>query len=227
MVKMAGYPKFRIEVRPLSEIDDHQVCLFADDLDLVALFAYDFIGLDPEELLNEPCVLRARSAEHIACIARCDCGVVECGSVNVYIRSGDGCVTWAAINSDLEVRFDTVQYSAEVERALLDHTWETPERKAARLIKSAIKTQCLEPPGFELDWVSGRAVGGRMTAAFTLRPGPFQVLLQMPWDADDIDAIVYSFQAVLERPPEEWPEVRCYPQTHDLGLPAIAGPGWS
>src|SRR5215467_11569655 len=121
---------FRIRVKPSTETNDHEVCLLADDVNLVNHFANGLMGLDPDDLLIEPCKLRADSSPHLALIGRCSCGIIGCGSVEVKIQKDENYVIWAAVDSSQSVRFDANQYDEEIERALHDHTWETPERTA-------------------------------------------------------------------------------------------------
>src|SRR5258706_16411511 len=90
---------FRITVRSSPETNDHEVCLLGDDVSLVELFAPDLMGLDPDDLLIEPCPLRGAIAPHPAVIGRCGCGIIGCGSVAVKIRSEGTRVSWTAINS--------------------------------------------------------------------------------------------------------------------------------
>jgi hypothetical protein len=65
-----------------------------------------------------------------------------------------------------------------------------------------------------------------MTAALVLTPGPFQVLINVPWNGDNIESIVRQLSLILGQPPEKWPNVECNPQVKGLGPPPITGPGW-
>ena len=219
-------PAFTIRVRPSPETNDHEVCLLADDTNLVDKFATGLMGLDPGDLLIEPCVLRAESSPHIALIGRCSCGIVGCGSVEVTIQKDGDRVIWTAIDSSLSVQFEAVQYDAEVERALHDQGWETPERTAGRLISQAVDRTSLARRGFEFSWASGRCTDGMMTASLLLRPGPYQILVRLPWNGKDIDSIVSQFKAILSQPPETWSNVQWNPQAQGLGPPPIGGRGW-
>lgn len=57
-----GLGKLRIRVRPSPEAGDHEVCLLADEANLVDCFATGLMGSDPGELLIEPCMQRGSSA---------------------------------------------------------------------------------------------------------------------------------------------------------------------
>jgi len=219
-------PEFRIIVRPSPETNDHEVCLLADDANLVDQFADGLMGLDPDDLLIEPCVLRADSSSRVALIGRCSCGIVGCGSVEVKIQKDGERVIWTAIDSSRNIQFEATQYKAEVERALHDHSWETPRRTAARLISQAVDRKSLARRGFEFTWASGRCKDGMMTVSLVLRPGPYQILVELAWNGEDIDSICSQFKSILSQPPETWPIVLCIPQERGLASPSFVGPIW-
>ena len=213
--------ELRITVRPSPETNDHEVCLTAEGESLIGHFSDGLIGMDPDDLLSDPCPLRAEDSSRRVVIGRCSCGIVGCGSVEIEIRRDHDEVIWMAGDSSRQVRFRAAQYDAEVERALLDHTWETPDRTAARLIALAVDRTALRQKGFELSWVSGRCRDGMMKAALILTPGPYQVLVGVPWNGKDIEVIVERFKRVLSESPEKWPNVQCNPQAGGLGPPPI------
>jgi len=217
--------EFRIEVRPSPETNDHEVCLLADGENLIERFSSGKMGMDPNDLLTEPCPLRADVCGHGVCIGRCSCGDVGCGSLGIQIRRDRDQVLWTASGSP-PVRFLATQYNAEVERALRDYTWETPERTAARLISRAVDRSALARRGFEFSWASGRCMDGVMTASLVLTPGPYQVLVNVPWNGQDIESVVSQFKLILGQSPEVWPNVSWSPQAKGLGPPPITGPGW-
>jgi hypothetical protein len=163
--------ELRIEVRASPETNDHEVRLLADGKSLVDRFSSGLIGLDPDDLLTDPSPLRAESSSRAVIIGRCSCGIVGCGSVEVEIRRDH--FIWMAMDSSQQVCFLAGQYDTEVERALQDHSWETPERTAARLISQAVDRDLLARLGFVFSWASGRCRNGMMTAALVLTPGPF------------------------------------------------------
>ncbi len=51
--------ELRIEVLPSPETNDHEVRLLGDGDNLTHLFDHSLMGLDPDDLLREPCPLRA------------------------------------------------------------------------------------------------------------------------------------------------------------------------
>jgi hypothetical protein len=218
--------EFRIEVKPSAETNDHEVHLLADGESLIDRFSSGLMGLDPDDLLTEPCPLRADGTSRRVTIGRCSCGIVGCGSIEIDIRRDADSVIWTDIDSSKEVHFLATQYDAEIERALQDFTWETPERTASRLIAHAVDKAALKQNGFAFSWASGRCREGMMTASLVLTPGPYQVLVGVPWDGKDVESIVHRLKDVLSEAPESWPSVECNPQVQGLGRPPILGPGW-
>jgi hypothetical protein len=156
------------------------------------LFSSGLIGLDPDDLLTDPCPPRAENSSRPVIIGRCSCGIVGCGSVEVEIRRDQDHVMWVSMDSSQQVCFLAAQYDAEVDRALQDHSWETPERKAARLISQAVDRGALALRDLVFSWASGRCRDGMMTAALVLAPGPYQVLINVPWNGEDIEASCVS-----------------------------------
>jgi hypothetical protein len=60
-----------------------------------------------------------------------------------------------------------------------------------------------------------------MTAALVLAPGPYQILINVPWNGEDIESIVRQLRLILGQPPEMWPNVESNPQVRGLGPPPI------
>jgi hypothetical protein len=195
--------EFRIAVKPSPETNDHEVCLLGDGKDLIKHFAGKMIGLDPDTVLVEPCQLRAEPTAHTALIGRCSCGEIGCSRVEVEIQGDGEVVTWKQAGAP-QIQFLAGQYNAEIDRALRDFSWETPNRTAARLISKEVDRNLLARRGFRLSWASGRCRKGVMTAAL-LGPAPHQVLVNLPWDGKDVGSIVNEFKVLLSAPPETWP----------------------
>jgi hypothetical protein len=199
--------ELRIAVRPSPETNDHEARLLGNGESLVDRLSSGLIGLDPDDLLTDTtCPLRAESESHRATIGRCSCGIIGCGSVEVEIRREHDQVVWTAMDSSLQVRFLAAQYDGEVERALQDRTWETPERTAARLVSRAVDRAALARRGFEFSWASERCRNGLMTVSLVLTPGPYQVLISVPWDSESIEGIVAQFREILSQPPQNMGE---------------------
>jgi hypothetical protein len=117
---MKSYRTFRIDVRPSPETNDHEVRFFADGEDVIDRRWNDMIGLDPDDILVRPCPLHSGDKPHRATVARCGCGVIGCGSIEVEVTRCSENVewTWGSPDSPKTLRFLATSYDAEVERAL-------------------------------------------------------------------------------------------------------------
>ncbi|MEW1722687.1 hypothetical protein [Streptomyces sp. NPDC093109] len=119
-----------VEVRPLADGEDTIEHAFDDGR-----------AMDPRDLLSTAETLVATEAPHEVLLAEARCAVGCCGALYVTIRRDGDHVVWdrwrnPADDVDLpEVRFDAVQYRAEVERAVADRGWEWPARIVARLLE--------------------------------------------------------------------------------------------
>jgi hypothetical protein len=59
-----GLMELRITVRPSPSTNDHEVCLTAGGESLVDHFSDGLMGMDPNDLLTDPCPLRAEDSSH-------------------------------------------------------------------------------------------------------------------------------------------------------------------
>jgi hypothetical protein len=169
-------PTLRLEVRPSPETNDHEVRVLVDGEDLINARWPDMIGLDPDDLLVSPSPLRAGTRHDATVVARCDCGIVGCGSQEVRVVAQGERVLWRFEEGD-ELAFAAGAYLTEIECAERDTSWETPDRTAARLVRQGVDRQALARHGLRFDWSSARVAEGRFTVALTLQPGPNQVLV--------------------------------------------------
>ena len=218
------FQHFAIQVSPSPETNDHQVRLFGDGDDLIARFWNDMIGLDPDDILLEPCDLKPSSTTHKATLARCSCGVIGCGSVQVEVHLEDDTVVW--IEPRRSLRFRTAQYIAEIDRAQADTSWEPPDRSAARLIRLLVHQIPLGDNGFSFEWASGRVHPGRFTVSLRLEPGPYQVLVSVKRSGESPEQLAEEILRLLSRDPRTWKDVTYFPQRKGLSAPSVVGPGW-
>jgi len=225
------YRELRIQIRPSPETNDHEVRFVADGVDIIDSHWGGMIGLDPDDVLVQPCELRGATRPLAVTIARCSCGVIGCGSIEVKIRRSQNHVVWEHAgdrvpDQPLRMSFLAESYDAEVERALHDHNWETPDRTAARLLASRVKRDILAESQLTFSWASGRIQAETFTISLILEPGPCQVLLHVPWSGESPEEIAGTCAELLERLPNTWPHVVWYPQGTDLKPPPFTGPGW-
>lgn len=226
MNETAPLETLSISVRPSPETNDHEVLLRSEQGDLIERFGDSMIGLDPDDILIEPCPLLPGDTSRTALIGRCDCGVIGCGSLEVTIAADDQVISWTTDVRTVGVRFDAAQYAAEVRRALGDFSWETAERTAARLIARSIDRDRLAETGMKFIWASGRIIQNAITIALEYKSGPYQVLVHVPWQDESPEAIAEACCRLLRTEPGNWTDVRWIPQAAGLGPPPIAGPGW-
>lgn len=216
----------RITVRASPETGDHEVCLHGDDENLVDVFGGPAMGLDPADLLVRPCPLVAGPASRSVLIARCPSGIMGRADVHVNVIAEANIVTWSDPRApELQRRFHAPAYHTEITRALDDHSWETPERTAARLLTELIDHRALARLGLSFLWASGRADPEVFTVALWLEPGPYQVLVRVPLGNLAPAELAHSAAALLCTPPATW-DVEWLAQSPGMPSPSIAGPGW-
>jgi hypothetical protein len=223
---------FRIHVSFSPDSNDHQVRFQAGGTDLIARFWGDMLGLDPDDILTQPCPLLAHCRGTVT-VARCSCGVTGCGSEEVAVTETGGQVTWSSGGKTV-MSVDALKYRSEVVRALNDFSWETPDRTAARLFKAKVDVGALQARSFGFEWASGRVRGGQFTASLRLQEeGLYQVLVSVPWRNVGLrqrpaspDVIADDLLAELAKPPQAWANVEWSPMAQGLGTPKVGGSGW-
>jgi hypothetical protein len=184
----------RIEIVPSPDTDDHAVRLLVDEVDVLA--QHRAIGLDPDDFFVPTPALEAAAAPISRPIGRCTCGVRGCGDIEAVIGTDGADVVWDI--GAMAYRFDARAYGAELERARLDRTWETPDRTAARLVREGLGPlrRRLDEHGLRFDWASGRVEPGRFTVSLSRREPYAQVLIHVDWSGEAPAAIA---AAMLER----------------------------
>ena len=224
---------FRIVVSPAPESNDHQVRYLLSGKDLIAGLWGDMLGLDPDEVLMQPCPLLPSTARGPVTVARCSCGVTGCGSEEVSLHEANDVVRWMSKGKSL-LSVDAGDYRREVIRALADFSWETPDRTASRLFKARFDPTRLEQAGLTLEWASGRVRRGKFTSSLRLREnGLYQVLVSIPWRKLGLrrhsappDVVANDLVAELSKSPDLWGDVEWSPMEQGLGPPGCAGPRW-
>jgi hypothetical protein len=227
------YQTLRIEVRPSPETNDHEVLFIADGVDLIARHWSDMMGLDPDDILIVPCPLIGEAEARLVTVVRCNCGVLGCGRVEVEIRRSLNRVVWECaeytdVGHPTRLEFAAQAYDAEIQRALKDHSWETPDRTAARLLGSIVDRDILARSQLTFLWASGRIHPGVLSVALMLKSerGPGQILVHVMWSGQTPDEIARECAEILKQPPETWPLVDWHPQHSGPQPPPFDGPGW-
>jgi hypothetical protein len=130
--------------------------------------------------------------------------VTGCGSADVQIVKHGDEVVWT-FYGEVTHTFPAEAYEAEVERALRDTTWETPDRNAARLCREAVNRRKLAESGLKFAWASGRVQEGGFTVSLSSQPDSHQLLVTIPWGDESPEQIAKAMCTLLEQPRESWP----------------------
>lgn len=185
----------RLAVVASPTSNDHSVLCLVDGVDLVAQLGG--LGLDPADFFKEPPGATPGQAAREYRLGRCECGVLGCGDVLAQVHRDQDRVTWMVGTNKFV--FDAAQYDGELARAASDHSWETPQRTAERLVRERVPAEHLRERGLVFEWASGRASPGKFTLALHAADGPYrQTLLAIPW-RDDLEQVVAEALAVLRQ----------------------------
>lgn len=188
------------------------------------------LGTDPYDLLIPTNRLVATAEPHTVQVARCSCGDDGCTATLVTIVREGRRVHWDWAGTQPMARgvtFPADAYDAEVARVAADHSWETSERTAGRLILTAVDHERLGSYGLRI-----RRVGNHHrhpeTFVVSLQLGDdYQIFVETPWRRRSPDELAHAVIQSLVRPPHEWPASWRASQPRRTGPPPIAGPSWS
>jgi hypothetical protein len=186
------------------------------------------LGMDPYDLIVPTNRLVATAEPHDVQIARCSCGDSGCTATTVTIVRDDDRVHWewsGAVPLPHGVTFPAAAYDAEVARLAADHSWETAERTAGRLILTTVDRDHLDAYGLRMSWVANH-YGEPGIFVVCLRLGDYQVFVETPWAGHTPDQLAREVVRTLARPPREW-TASWHAITPTLtDPPPIAGPRW-
>jgi hypothetical protein len=158
------------------------VTIHIDGEDVLGKLPGGFIGFDPEEILDSGALLPTDPPLRVA-VYRCSCGEAGCGCVAPVIELTGGHIRWSDFRDSTGVyarplddpaptggsahglanlEFGAAQYRREVERASLDRSWETNERRTARLLRKALSQIDAQftDVGYWRGWVTGKVTAG-------------------------------------------------------------------
>jgi hypothetical protein len=213
---------------PSPNTNDHEVKIFVDGRDFIARHWPDMMGMDPDDVLSYRELL-PRDESHEATVIRCGCGVVGCGSVWVRISTKDDHVIWDSWQRDKgnppagTLVFSHGQYTQAVRDAVEDHSWETPDRTAARILGSLVDHGALATHSLKYQWASGRIRDSTLAISLALQPSDDQIVVHIPWNEQTPDEIAREAAALLKTDPNGWPDVVWYGQKTP---PPFTGPAW-
>jgi hypothetical protein len=119
-----------------------------------------------------------------------------------------------------------VPAEAEVARVAADHSWETPERTAGRLILTAIDRDHLDAYGLRISRVANHHRDPETFVVCLRLDDAYQIFVETPWRGRSPEQLAREVVRTLARPPHEWP-ASWHAITPTLtDPPAIAGPRW-
>jgi hypothetical protein len=212
-------------VLPSPETNDFEVRIFVDGRDLIEKHLPGMMGADPDDVLSFE-HLAPRDAPHETMIARCDCGIVGCGSVAATVSSEGDCVIWDVSGGyprHYRMVFEREQYLRALGQAIGDKSWETQARTAARLLSSLVDRDALAAHDLKYDWASDGNAEGMFTVSLLGPPSHHQVLVHTAWRGESPEQMAQTVAALLREHPSQWPEVTWFGPTPAL---PFDGPGW-
>ena len=227
-VREIVFSQIGFRVVPSPDTNDHAVLIFIDGRDLIQDHSPDMMGMDPDEILHNR-FLAPQVSPFEATVARCTCGVVGCGSATVEISTEGEAVVWdswdgaLAVSNPGRIVFQKTHYLEALTKAVNDHSWETPDRTAARLLETKVDRNFLLSHELEYQWASGRVEDGKFTVSLR-GPGSFhQILVHVTWSHERPEEIAEKAAQNLRQHPRQWSEVAWYGGEKS---PPFEGPGW-
>ena len=223
-----GFSEIAFDVEPSPETNDHRVLIFIDGRDLIKEYCPDMMGMDPDDILHHR-FLAPQELPFEATVARCGCGVVGCGSATVEISTEAETVVWNSWNGGLahnnpgKLVFQRTHYLDALAKAVDDHSWETPERTAARLLSGKVDIEVLAGHQLKYQWASGRVRDGLFTVSMIGPEGYHQILLHVEWADESPEEIADMAAALLRTDPRGWANVTWYGQATE---PPFRGRAW-
>jgi hypothetical protein len=198
----------RLEVVPVTEPGaggGFHVLVYVDGAEITAAGAG--LGMDPYDLLVPTNRLIATDEPRNVQIARCTCGDDVCSSTHVtVVRDGDR-VHWTRLYhppGDNDASFAAAAYDAEMARVAADHSWETSERTAGRLILTQLDREKLASYGYSVMWVADGSVDPRILLVALWRENK-QYLVEFPWGGRDPRELADHVCQTLKKRPRHWP----------------------
>jgi hypothetical protein len=187
------------------------------------------LGMDPYDLLIPANRLLATAVPTTVPIARCTCGEYGCGSTDVTVTRDDDLVHWdwsIEVPMARRVSFDAGQYDAEVARVAADHSWETPDRIAGRLVLTQVNSRHLLAHGLTVHWVANDHRDPGLFRVALVQGGDYLVFVDTPWLDRGPEELAGEVCATLGRDPGTWQATWHAMKPALAGPPRIAGGSW-
>ena len=218
----------RFMVVPSPDTNDHEVKVFIDGEEFISRLWPNMMGMDPDQVLSYR-HLSAQDEPHETTVLRCGCGQVGCGSASVRISAQGDHVIWDNWRGDTGGRpsktltFDRNQYMKAVKDAIEDHSWETPDRTAARILASIVDHSTLAENNLKYQWATGRIRDATLTVSLSGPEGCHQILVHFDWKNQSAEEIAREAARLLNTDPNQWPAIVWYGEDCN---PPFKGPAW-
>ncbi|MEU7876373.1 hypothetical protein [Dactylosporangium sp. NPDC049140] len=219
--------RLKVTSTPVEASVGFQVQVYVNDVEVTSAGAG--LGMDPYDLLVPTNRLIAVNEPRTVPIARCKCGEYGCGSTDVtLVRDGER-VHWdwsKEVPMCRGVSFAADVYDAEVARLAADHSWETPDRAAGRLIMARLDGERLQSAGLQVSWVANYHRNPELFRIALQIDDAYQVFVDTPWRGRSAEDLAHEVCQTLDGPPYGW---RASWHAIKRGVPeppAIAGPSW-
>lgn len=187
------------------------------------------LGMDPYDLLVPTNRLVATAEPHTVRIARCACGDGGCASTAVTIVRDGNRVHWewsAEKPMSRGVTFPADAYDAEIARVAADHSWETPDRTAGRLILTTVDRDHLRSYGLRPTRVANHHRHPETFVVSLRLADDYQVFVDTPWRGRSPDELAREVVQTLAQPPHAWRASWHAIKPSLTDPPPIAGPSW-
>jgi len=170
-------PEISFRFAPSPETGDDEVRVLVDGGDLLDSLGFQGIGIDPLQFFAQPSL---RTGGELL-VGRCECGVVGCHDLRATVEMAVDMVTWSACGKSLS-SFERRRYIEVVEDAAASTDWESPGRRAERLV-SSLDFTALREAGYSFQWASSRIGRGKIVLSFDFEGT--QRLFDIGWDESD------------------------------------------
>jgi hypothetical protein len=122
--------------------------------------------------------------------------------------------------------FAAADYDAEVARVAADHSWETPQRTAGRLVLANADRERLHGHGLKLSWVANHHRNPGFFRTALQNGDDYQIFVDLPWLDRDPGELAGEVCATLARHPHQWPATWHAIKPKLSQPPDIAGGSW-
>lgn len=224
----------RLDVRPAHKsVGGHEVVISVNGDEMTAIGSS--MGMDPFDILIPVNRLAAGPEPRRIPVARCNCGIYDCGPTDALIVRDGLSVHWEWKTGSPRSRsfaFAASQYGAELARVEADRSWERRQDTVARLVLHAVDAEALAELGIKVLWAAPEHFRRSRFLVFmqTIPEQPsdpvYQVFFRVRWRWHRTETVARNVTRVLSRPPREWPVTYQCAKRGITAPPPMAGPRW-